>query len=266
MTIDDNEEPALRRLLREANETVLHLLPREVREVIEAPYPGLETWSDIYRWESQAIQQVIRSAKPIECSSREFGPRAMCPLCGYGGANFYEDGYALPEGLARHLEGYGKTQQCRVMKAARWLVRDLFGAKARAAEYAEDERRKQEQESRSRRETLFQIHPDAPAELIDAGWGPKPVRDGSQLEWALQRLVSLGFCVTRDDNIITCTRDWGQGIAYADPRRQGAIEVRVFSKIKPRRKARVPLTRGMLHDRMKNDLKGRLAQVLGGTR
>jgi hypothetical protein len=43
------------------------------------------------------------------------GPRAACPLCGSWGYGIGAHGYSLPEGLRRHLEGYGRVQECEVM-------------------------------------------------------------------------------------------------------------------------------------------------------
>ena len=98
-------------------------------------YPGGDVAP--YVWEHDVIKEVLVSTKPAKKfrgkrQALPFGGmaiypdtvRAPCPLCGGGRESFAMDSpaaegtFSLPEGLKRHLEGYGKMRQCPILKAA----------------------------------------------------------------------------------------------------------------------------------------------------
>src|SRR5690606_25671652 len=78
--------------------------------------------------------------------------RALCPLCNRGSDSPYVEGYALPEGLRRHLMGRGNTHRCIVMETVSKLAyehwHERFGeAELRARQAEQDvlvERRRTE--------------------------------------------------------------------------------------------------------------------------
>jgi hypothetical protein len=85
----------------------------------------------MYQWLGTAIDHVIAQTRPIPGQST---PRAYCPLCGEGAQSLVigYDGYALPDGLRRHLGGMGNARSCRVMDVVRTLARDSLGRRERS--------------------------------------------------------------------------------------------------------------------------------------
>lgn len=59
-------------------------------------------------WEDETIDALITAANKL-------AQRTPCPLCGRSPQS-EPDGYLVPEGLARHLRGWGALGQCRVME------------------------------------------------------------------------------------------------------------------------------------------------------
>ena len=95
-----------------------------------------------YVWAGDVIKEVLASTEPEKTSpgkrqrlasgSVAIYPdtaRAPCPLCGGGRESFTMDSpdlegtFSLPEGLRRHLEGYGNMRQCPVLKAVIAMAR-----------------------------------------------------------------------------------------------------------------------------------------------
>jgi hypothetical protein len=102
--------------------TVLHLMPENVRELLES-YSACESRDETHRWDDTVAEQITAFAKVLPRQGPYSSDRAYCPLCGEGSQSPYESGFTLPEGLRRHLVGYGNTHLCRVMRAALCLAR-----------------------------------------------------------------------------------------------------------------------------------------------
>lgn len=78
-------------------------------------------------WRNNAAEAVIKEA--LVRSGEEMGdprwPRAICPLCRRSALGPQDvKGYAIPEGLHRHLLGEYNSQQCPVFAAAESIARD----------------------------------------------------------------------------------------------------------------------------------------------
>ena len=84
---------------------------------------------EIWEWREKFFDTVIKSAKPLEGEVRleiklpyEEGSitnRAYCPLCGRDTESIgLGEGWKLPEGLKRHLKGYGNMNQCVIAREA----------------------------------------------------------------------------------------------------------------------------------------------------
>jgi hypothetical protein len=71
-----------------------------------------------YDWPSNIATQIITRAVPL----LDAPDRAPCPLCNHHPDQ--HDGYALPNGLERHLTGRLGQRQCSVMKAAHILIKE----------------------------------------------------------------------------------------------------------------------------------------------
>src|SRR5262249_23951327 len=161
-----------------------------------------------------------------------------CPLCGSVGHGPYADGFTIPEGMRRHLTGYGNTHQCPVTKAAFELGRDYvkssFGeAEAKAKAEAEAEATRIQAERRLT-EVLYRIHPtDAPKlsdENLYSYLGLHVVRNVERLTWAERRANSLGFRSQMDGNVKTISVDTPEYVVFADVRFEKRIDFAVFRK------------------------------------
>lgn len=76
---------------------------------------------------AEAIISQVDLGHTKELGGRALGaPRATCPLCGAGSANSYERGYAVPEGLNRHLLSTPQTNQCVVFFAADGMAKEFL--------------------------------------------------------------------------------------------------------------------------------------------
>jgi hypothetical protein len=122
-------DPRVRELENElymAHETILRLAPDEFHDLLKSYY-SCKTRSEAYQWANEVAEAVIEKATPIE-EDRGWGLRAYCPLCREGAQSFYsyERGYSLPEGLRRHLVGFGRIRECSVMEVARKRARDYW--------------------------------------------------------------------------------------------------------------------------------------------
>ena len=96
---------------------LISFAPDELRPVLEAQLE-CEARDDLLDWESWAIERVVDVADERLLPGLPGRPRSMCPLCGRGTRGPYEDGFAIPLGLARHLGGESGANQCTVFGAA----------------------------------------------------------------------------------------------------------------------------------------------------
>ena len=78
---------------------------------------------NLLSWQQELIAKVLEKTEvTTPAINFYFKDRALCPLCGESPESEPE-GFAVPTGLARHLEGYGHQRECRVMMAAREYIR-----------------------------------------------------------------------------------------------------------------------------------------------
>lgn len=243
--------------LWEAQTTVLELMPNAL-EMILRSYADVESSKESYRWQHMVAQKIVTHAIPLESEGR----RGNCPLCGRGSMSPYEQGFALPEGLSRHLTGYGNTIPCRVMvvvmSLAHNLWREKFSESDRIAEIAEQELLKE----RRKTEMLYQTELNGKPHLYDENtYGEQ--RDEASLLATETRLTLLNFSKTVENNVTRYIRNDEQFTVYADPRRIGHITFRVYKKYSPAFKGTVrPCAWFDLQDRFKNDLSGLYMKAL----
>lgn len=216
------EDPVVRSLrddLWYARHTVVALMPEEAKTILESYYHCV-TVEDTETWVRGIADDLLALAVLLPEQRSE---RARCPLCGSGAQTAYAEGFALPEGLRMHLEGKVNSRQCPVVEAARGLAegswtRD-FGERG-AARHAHDLAK----QSRRRTETQYLIHPYKAARLLDEGRSmAQQVRDAAGIDWAVERLLGLGFRITRGQRLRAFTKETGNAAVYADPRMKGAI-------------------------------------------
>lgn len=113
----------LRDQLDRAQRVVLGLMPVKAQETLN-PY-NHDNLHDLDEWDRFVVPRIIELAQPIGNTERAF-----CPLCGDGPQQGYRDGFKLPEGLTRHLNGSHQFHRCGVMAVVWEFARAYFKRKA----------------------------------------------------------------------------------------------------------------------------------------
>lgn len=243
--------------LQSARRTILELMGPELNFVLES-YTSCETRVDAQSWESLVAETVIEQAKVLPADEGSYWrDRAYCPLCQQGSHSFYEGGYALPEGLRRHLVGWGNSQQCPVMEAAMELARDYWKKRFHAEEEAEKAARLMAKEYRLKSEILYLTKPNAPPKLLEHDSHFFNDRNQDQIQWAEARLSYLGFRVLLDGNVKTYIDDREKLIVYADLTPATKIVLRAYQKPLPKRGSPSPINIYEVRDQWKHDLKAK---------
>lgn len=250
----EKEIEKLRQELSSANRTILDLMPPNIRQILDS-YHSCTSTDSIHEWRVEAIEKLIRSAKIL---SREEGSywdeRAYCPLCGDGSTSPYASGFKVPEGLRRHLDGYGNNSRCGVMVAARKLAEDYLTWSYGASEKVQQAEQLKQIEERKLNETLYLTSPDGPPELIETGRYWSPERCDKGIVWAESRLTELGFKIKLDGKTKSYIDDREDIIVYADPRTDKEISFRAYKKPLSKR-ANKALKHFKLRDSWKHGLK-----------
>jgi hypothetical protein len=160
-------------------------------------------------WWFAVIDRIIGLASRAAITPGGWQPEhAACPFCRI-------PGWAVPEGLRRHLEGAGNTTHCDV---ASELYRQADSSLQR--EFARADRAAPELDAARRRsEQSFLIRPLRAPALLDEGfiYGDRP-RDADQLAAAEERLRELGFLIEADGNVIAWKYNQEPYAVLADPR------------------------------------------------
>ena len=114
----DPEILRLKNKLWTARQVIVHLMPEPARSILKS-YSNCSSSQDVYRWPAEIAEQIIPLAVELP-GPAGWGPssRGNCPLCGNGSTQGGADGFALPEGLRRHLIGWGRNTRCHVINAA----------------------------------------------------------------------------------------------------------------------------------------------------
>ena len=254
-------ETEIRRLqdeLYHARYAIISLMPEETEKILTSYYYSCKSRQETYRWTDIAAIEIIEFAKilsPEEGSC--FSERAYCHLCGDGSNSYYETGFSVPEGLRRHLVGYGNTHQCRVFEAAEKLARNHWHDEFSAAEKAEAIEKQKHTIQRRKTEILYKIAPNREPELIDEGFGIVP-RSDDEMAWAENRLVDLGFQISCETNIKSYINEQESLVVYADPRAKGEIKFTVYKKpLSKSNRKRYWGNSFSLKDNWKNDIRGK---------
>lgn len=126
----DREVKRLKDELYEARSALVGLMPHEARIILWS-YLNIQTAEEWYRWPDETAEKIGDLCTDVTQRKYEgyiYEQRAKCPLCGDGPQSFYDgnSGFKLPEGLRRHLVGYGNARECPVFGAARALARDFY--------------------------------------------------------------------------------------------------------------------------------------------
>ncbi|QSA97069.1 hypothetical protein [Methylococcus sp. EFPC2] len=233
----DEEIARLKSDLWMARSTIINLMPAEFGGLLRGYY-SCASRQDGHRWMDGVVDELIEQAGHSAHPSDMFGERrAMCPLCGQGSSSPYVEGYSLPEGLRRHLVGWG-NQRCVVMETVSHLAQDHWDEKFASAEEEALSASKAAELQRRKTETLYRVSPGSEPKLLDEGsYAWSPPRSPEQLAFAAERLKSLGFQCLTDNNVQTWVDEQADYVVYADPRQAGRLEFEVWRKPLPKRMA-----------------------------
>jgi hypothetical protein len=102
-------------------------------------YLGIDEHEQLVEWRASAVKTVMADAqvRPGDEMGDPRWPRALCPLCRQGAQGTRDvRGYAVPEGLRRHLLGELNSRQCDVFAAAVAIARESIHEKQRASRSA----------------------------------------------------------------------------------------------------------------------------------
>jgi hypothetical protein len=255
----DQRDQEVRRLkdeLDDARRTILSLMPDAVHGELSS-YSQCESRAASCRWLEDVAARLIERVEATQRSAYH-QPRAPCPLCDSSPNSPYDEGgFTVPEGLRRHLVGWGNVSQCDVTEAAWHLARDYWDWQWRQTEVEEEAKGREQVAERRRTEVLYKTRPDREPELRDQAYEPRPASDWSAAE---ERLRALGFVEAMEGSVKAYTRDHDDCLVYADPRSKGRIEFVVCPKPLPKRysrKSRYYFRQFSLLDSWKNDLEGK---------
>lgn len=258
----NSEIEKLKRELADAREAVIEMTPDKVRTVLHG-YLRCESRADANRWSGTAVDTLIDAAEVIP-GSGVFSDRANCPLCGYGGQGPYVDGFTVPEGLRRHLTGWGRVSQCTVMATVMKLAREHWNRKFHEVELEEEKVKHVKLAARLNSETLYKVSPFGEPVLASSD-SLSEARNEADLAWAEERLKSLGFKVMNEGRVRTYLDEHADYVVYADPRMKGDIKFTVHKLPFKKRSRRTNLIFGgyfRLADSWKNELPQKYAKRL----
>ena len=202
------------------------MMPENVQRVLYS-YRQCKTSEEGQNWRYNIIADLVDIAEALPPKTYASLGRGVCPLCKRGPASAYYDGFTLPEGLRRHLEGYGNTQRCDVFSVLLSDINERLHAMFDEEDRIKEIEAKELIKKRMATEILYKLGPDSDPVLID-GLFCSRCRSHEELKYAEDRLDKLGFAMTASDNVKSYTRQYGDSIVYADPRQKGKIVFYVF--------------------------------------
>ena len=257
-------EQTIKRLQDElltARYVILHLMPQNFLNLLTSYY-DCKSREDTYQWENMVAEKLLEYVEIIPYHPEYGRERAYCPLCGEGSDGPVEKGYALPEGLRRHIVGEGNTKKCPVVEQVRHLARAYWDNKFAEKEKLEREESAKVLEARRANATLFIVSPHEKAKLIDEiAWPWDPHRDSEQLQWAESRLQELGVKKVVTDRVVSYLYDDGELCIYANPIRQKNIEFHAY-KMSAKRRAGRSYHRYSLPDRYVKGLRDKFEKYI----
>lgn len=110
-----------------ARMAIVDLMPQTAHQLLTT-YHGLNTQRELQHWAQRTAEQIVELCNMPKPAAVIDGyvagsRRAVCPLCGGGTSGPYEKGFAIPEGLLRHLLGTYNAHRCSVFGAAYELAK-----------------------------------------------------------------------------------------------------------------------------------------------
>ena len=229
------------------------MMPFEAQLILTS-YDSCKTRIETHQWPYVVASKLSELAAILPPTIFDSSDRAYCPLCADGSSWAYQEGFRLPEGLRRHLVGWGDLQACPVFAIARRLAKEDWDERFHEGE----ERAKAKILKRKKYETLYKVGPSHEPELLDEGSSLlTKARTLVELARAEARLTNLGFRTTTVARVTSYIDERKQFVVYADPRRYGRISFWVYGKPIPNQGHHVLITTFNLRDNWKNDICGK---------
>ncbi len=218
---EDKRIERLEAELDEARRDIVDLARAELWDVLHGYLP-CGSREEHYRWQLDLVAAVVARAVP-EPETLSWQPRALCHLCRRGGHSPHLRGFALPEGLSRHLMGVGRAHRCAVTNAAFRLAREHLRDRFEEAEEAA----RRLEEGRRGTERLYLIAPWSAPRPLDEGpaFGGRSPRGSESLKAAERRLADLGFRTEVDGAVVSYRFVRDDLVVFADPRAEGRIDL-----------------------------------------
>ena len=173
-----------------ARSAIIELMPDGIQQILRS-FRQCETRDAGNGWSDEAVAKLVTTALIIPSTLQSLDERAFCPLCGRGSTSAGAQGFSVPEGLRRHIAGWGSGQACSVFEAAHKLAIEYWNRAFLAAEREQEEAAAVRADKRRKSETLYLTAPDVEPVLVEQGLFLKAARTTEQLEWAEQRLIAL---------------------------------------------------------------------------
>jgi hypothetical protein len=238
--------------LEQARRSLIHLMSVEAREILRS-YRHCRSREASWDWADIATEKIIALAKPFPTGGLQSSDRAYCPLCGQSASVRSEEGFSIPERLRRHLIGWTRGhRQCSVFNAAEELAREYLKDKLWKAEEGEGAAALRRRMS----ETLYNVSPDEPLQLLEEGSFVLRHRNrNGEMAWVEARLGELGFEIIIEGNVKSYTLGSETFIVYADPREIGSISFGVVMKTSPLRQSEHEGNFFSFSDKLKNDIR-----------
>lgn len=206
--------------LYSARMAVIELLPKPVRKVAQERHNPSSS-QEFREWKRRLVETAIELAHDGPTFPADRGRhRVPCPLCRSTGNHWHRTGFLFPNGLEQHLTGYGNAKECPPMAEIRKLA-------SRTYRKLLQEEMERERHLEANKEA-FLLGPNQPPQLPHAKYGTS--RDEDSMQWAVDRILELGFAEERDGSVRAFVLKETRWVAYADPRQEGRIRFHVYPR------------------------------------
>jgi len=222
----DMEKERLKEELREARRAIFNLMSEEIQRIMDS-YMYCKSSAEGRVWRTKIVGALVGLSEIVSPQTEYSPARGICPMCRRGPNSNYLDGFAIPEGLWRHLEGFGNVQRCSVFSVLLNRVDERLHERFDEEDKIKEIEKAALKKERLASEVLYVNGPEAQPSLVDDLFFAES-RQGDDFAFAEERIKQLGLAINMDDRIKSYTRDYGDSVVYADPRQKGRITFYVY--------------------------------------
>jgi len=218
-------------------DAIIYLLPKELKRYFEFGEDGKKyfkkcnTNAEVFKWENDLFKDICAISNVFQTAYYN-GDRAYCPLCDRGSTVHYTQGFALPNGLEKHLSGSGASE-CRVFKVLKDITWEYF----KSIEDKESNSKKEIYAERMATEILLKISLYLEPDLLnnEPTLSFKSNRSEKELKLTEKRLKQLGFKKTTNNRVRSYIFKNDEYFVYADPRELGKVVFYSYKKPLPKK-------------------------------